>query len=527
MAYPSAEWANESIAVEAGKALPVFLPNNAYSLSVQHKLDSSIAAAAAANAAAAVSTATPMVGSVRFSAEASKELAMVVSASPSPASKERETKHRAHGEGRDELGQQGDWVGAWHVIFPHLYNSAERLRPTLRDRTFCVKVTEMRRLTPGDYDRNVFHIEFDIQGTGLKYGIGDALGVHAHNGVNEVMAFLKFYGVDPNSIIRSSRIGKEERGDEQQWEVRTALQLFSQVIDLFGRPSKKFYQYLADMATDEKEKATLMMICGDSAQGKAEFKRLAGEDYVTYADLLYRFKSAHPSVKQLIEIIPAIKARHYSIASSMRMHPDSVHLLVVEVSWMTKSGKLRHGQASHFLSNLQPGDTITVSVRPSVMNLPPNNEAPVIMAGLGTGMAPFRAFIQERAALREAGVKVGPMALYFGSRQRAAEYLYGEELEAYRIDGLLTRLRLAFSRDDPDGRKIYIQNKMQRDAPHLATMLLNQPGAFYLCGPTWPAPDVEEAIQTGFEKHGKLDKQQSKQVLEEMKKDERYVLEVY
>mgnify|MGYP003874233275 CR=1 FL=1 len=112
--------------------------------------------------------------------------------------------------------------------------------------------------------------------------------------------------------------------------------------------------------------------------------------------------------------------------------------------------------------------------------LPPRDEQPVVMAGLGTGAAPFRAFIQERAWQRSQGKEVGPMLYYFGSRHRAQEYLYGEELEAYFQEGVVSHLGLAFSRDSD--KKVYIQHKMNEDAELLAKML--EDGAFYLCGPT-------------------------------------------
>ena len=114
------------------------------------------------------------------------------------------------------------------------------------------------------------------------------------------------------------------------------------------------------------------------------------------------------------------------------------------------------------------------------------------MAGLGTGAAPFRAFLQYRALLASQGVPVGPTYYYFGSRHQSQEYLYGEEIEAFILDGTITRAGLAFSRDGP--RKVYIQHKMREDGPALARMLWDERGVFYLCGPTGPVPDVDEAL---------------------------------
>lgn len=142
-------------------------------------------------------------------------------------------------------------------------------------------------------------------------------------------------------------------------------------------------------------------------------------------------------------------------------------------------------------------------------------------------MAPFRAFIQERAFLKAQGEEVGPMALYFGSRHRSKEYLYGEELEAYNASGLLTNLRLAFSRDQVE--KVYIQHKLKGDSETIAKWLLEDKGHFYLCGPTWPAGDVYDAIVSAFtqNENKKLSVEDAQKELSEMKELGRYVLEVY
>ncbi|CAB4400918.1 unnamed protein product [Rhizophagus irregularis] len=140
-------------------------------------------------------------------------------------------------------------------------------------------------------------------------------------------------------------------------------------------------------------------------------------------------------------------------------------------------------------------------------------------------MAPFRAFIEERAHRKAQGKEVGPMILYFGSRHRSMEYLYGEELEAYNIEGLLTHLRLAFSRDQEN--KVYIQHKMQEDSELLHQYLLKDEGWFYLCGPTWPVPDVKDAIVNSFVTAGGYTSGQAVDWVNKLKDLERYILEVY
>ncbi|KAJ3087253.1 hypothetical protein HDU96_004572, partial [Phlyctochytrium bullatum] len=304
------------------------------------------------------------------------------------------------------------------VLFREAYGLKRVLRPDVPDKTFVVKVTENRRLTPESYERNVFHIEMDIKGTGLKYEIGEALGVHGHNDPEEVKAFLEFYGADGAQVLAYERATEE---GATRVEYRTLEQLLVQTVDLFGKPGKKFYQSLVEHATVMAERERLGWL--GSAEGAEDLEKLVEDETPTYADVLRMFPSARPSVDVLLTLVPDIKPRHYSISSSMNVHPDSVHLLVVAVDWKTKSGKLRTGQCTRYLQQLGVGATLTVSVKPSVMKLPPSHEQPVIMAGLGTGMAPFRAFVEERAYQRARGVKVGPMVLYFGARHRSEEYL--------------------------------------------------------------------------------------------------------
>lgn len=156
--------------------------------------------------------------------------------------------------------------------------------------------------------------------------------------------------------------------------------------------------------------------------------------------------------------------------------------------------------------------------------LPPNDSQPIIMAGLGTGAAPFRAFLQYRAWLSRQGVKVGPTYYYFGSRHQHQEFLYGEEIEAYILDETITKAGLAFSRDGP--KKVYIQHKMLEDAEYLARELKCSGGVFYLCGPTWPVPDVYEALVGALVLYQGMTRESAGAFLESLKEEERYVLEV-
>ncbi|WLF79636.1 sulfite reductase [NADPH] flavoprotein component [Lodderomyces elongisporus] len=410
---------------------------------------------------------------------------------------------------------------AQRIVFNEAADVSLDLRPDLPVKNFVVKVQENKRLTPTEYSRNIFHIEFDITGTGLKYELGEALGVHARNPEAEVDKFLEFYKVDANSLVEYSN-----REDPTYFETKTAKQLLTDSVDFLGKPPKRFYESLAEFATDDKEKEHLVKIA--SAEGAAELKTRQEVNFDTYFDLLQEFKSARPSFAELIKIISPLKRREYSIASSQKIHKNAVHLLVVVVDWVDPKGRLRYGHSSKYLSDLKIGDELVVSVKPSVMKLPPLSTQPIVMSGLGTGLAPFKAFVEEKIWQQQQGMEIGDIYLYMGSRHKKEEYLYGELWEAYKEAGLLTHIGAAFSRDQP--QKIYIQDKIRESIEELTDAIVEKNGSFYLCGPTWPVPDItaclEDIVVNGAKRKGEEIKEVSK-VIEDMKEDGRYILEVY
>ncbi|KAL9036581.1 MAG: hypothetical protein Q9214_006067 [Letrouitia sp. 1 TL-2023] len=149
------------------------------------------------------------------------------------------------------------------------------------------------------------------------------------------------------------------------------------------------------------------------------------------------------------------------------------------------------------------------------------------MAGLGTGLAPFRAFIQHRAWEKAQGKQIGSVLLYMGSRHQREEYCYGEEWEAYQNAGVITLLKTAFSRDQ--SQKIYIQDRMRETLDDIIQAYLKEEGAFYLCGPTWPVPDVTNVLEDAISRESKLlgKRMDPKKEIERLKDQLRYVLEVY
>lgn len=212
------------------------------------------------------------------------------------------------------------------------------LRPDLEDRTYQVVCAVNRRLTPLAYDRNVFHLEFDTNGTGLKYDIGEALGVHGWNDETDIKDFCEWYGLDPDALVTIPvpTAHRPTQNGVPLEHTRTVFQALQQQIDIFGKPPKSFYTDLSEYATKKEHRMALMFI--GSAEGAETLKKLSEVDTVTFAEVFAMFDSARPDFAKLCELVGDIKPRHYSIASAQSAVGNRVDLLVVTVDWVNPSG---------------------------------------------------------------------------------------------------------------------------------------------------------------------------------------------
>jgi len=405
-------------------------------------------------------------------------------------------------------------------------------------------------MTPGG--RDVRHIEWDIRGLGISYSVGDALGIWSTNPVGRVQDFLKWYGDDYERVI-SVKDTTESRKPQLPANLSVG-QLFTQVLDVFGKPKRMFYEVLSILADNSSEKKRLEYLL--SKDGKEDFRKLIDDEKPNYADLMQMFPSAKITLPYIIDFVLPIKPRLYSIASAPEMFPDTIQLCIVQEDWTTKTkAEERHGQSTWFVRNqglglewgtysgppsynslealspfgsLSPDKApkIPIRVNPAVVHVVEDPKTPLVMVGLGTGMAPFRAFIQQRKVLKEQGKEVGPMALYFGARFEKTEYLYGSEIEQFAKDGLITDLKKAFSRDQKE--KIYAQHKIAED-PHLIyKYLVKENGVFYLCGPAGGMPaQMRKAVVEAFVTAGGHSFEEADRMVRDMQISGRYNVEVW
>jgi sulfite reductase (NADPH) flavoprotein alpha-component len=255
----------------------------------------------------------------------------------------------------------------------------------------------------------------------------------------------------------------------------------------------------------------------DNAEAREAW--LWGREFI---DLIAGFPGVVTSADDLVAMLPGLAPRLYSTASSQRAHPDEVHLTVGVVRYEAW-GRARGGVASTDIADrMEPGAEVPVYLHPNTrFRLPTEADRPVIMIGPGTGIAPFRAFLQER---RETGAK-GKNWLFFGDRRAACDYLYRAELRSFSKDGLLTRIDTAFSRDQID--KVYVQHLMLEAGAEIWRWI-GDGAHVYVCGDgSRMARDVDDALLKIVAEHGRLSPAKARLELQQLTADRRYCRDVY
>ncbi len=367
---------------------------------------------------------------------------------------------------------------------------------------FPAELTERVLLNGKGSAKETLHVELSLEGSGLAYEPGDSLAVLPVNAPDVIKDILQTTGLTGNEEVEVKNIGPKLLAD--------ALREDFDITSLSRNVLKK----LAEIT----HSATLTELLEEA--NKEEFKAYTEGRQII--DALHDFGSKRISARDLASIFRKLPPRLYSIASSPLAHSGEVHLTVAAVRYHTH-GRKRKGVASTYLPDLiNTGDHVPVFVQPNKnFRLPADGDTPVIMVGPGTGIAPFRAFVEHRAAL---GAK-GRNWLFFGDQHYTYDFLYQLEWQDHLKSGALTRLDLAFSRDQPE--KIYVQDRMTEHGADLYAWL--EEGAhFYVCGDaTRMAHDVHEALVAIVQNHGALTREDSEAYVENLKKSKRYQRDVY
>ncbi|CAF0688950.1 diflavin oxidoreductase [Candidatus Methylacidithermus pantelleriae] len=380
--------------------------------------------------------------------------------------------------------------------------------PYSRANPFLASIRENRPLTKPGSNKDTRHIVVDISGSGLRYEVGDSLGVFAENPGEVVTELLQRVGIAPEAPFPMP-------GGTSELPAGEALRKGY----ILNRVTKKFVKALVEKLPPGTQKEKLSTLCSDD-QTLEEYLR-----WKDYVDVLRECPAVTFEPSELASLLTRSVPRLYSIASSPRLYPEEVHLTVAVVRYAS-FGRQKLGLASGYLAELVPlgKPVVPVYVQPARhFHLPEDPNADIIMVGPGTGIAPFRAFLQERMAIGSRGKNW----LFFGEQHRSTDFYYEEEFEEFQRKGVLTRLDTAFSRDQ--AHKIYVQHRMMEAGKELWDWLQN--GAyFYVCGDaSRMAKDVHETLIGIAQKYGGLSRTQAEEYVNVQltKVEKRYRKDVY
>ncbi|MCG7313410.1 assimilatory sulfite reductase (NADPH) flavoprotein subunit [Priestia flexa] len=376
-------------------------------------------------------------------------------------------------------------------------------QPSTYSRTnpFKAEVLENLNLNGRGSNKETRHLELSLEGSGLTFEPGDSLGVYPENDPELVDSLISELGFNPDEVVKVNK-----QGDVRS--LREALISNFEITTL----TKPLLEQVAKLTGNEE----LHALISDSAKVK---------EYVYGRDLLDLIKDFGPlgiSVGDFVALLRKLPARLYSIASSLEANPDEVHLTIGAVRY-DSHGRERKGVCSILCAErLQPGDTLPVYIQHNQnFKLPSNPETPIIMVGPGTGVAPFRSFMQER---EEVGAE-GKSWMFFGDQHFVTDFLYQTEWQQWLKDGVLTKMDVAFSRDTAE--KVYVQHRMKEHSKELFEWL-EEGAVVYICGDEkHMAHDVHNTLIDIIEQEGNVSREQAEQYLADMQQQKRYQRDVY
>jgi sulfite reductase (NADPH) flavoprotein alpha-component len=370
-----------------------------------------------------------------------------------------------------------------------------------RKNPFPGRLLVNRRLNSPDSEKDTRHFEISLEGSGLTYEVGDSMAVYPTN--------------DPD-LVDEILEALDAKGDEE-------------IAGNRGMPTTLREGLLRDYSITQATPKFLKTIAQRASAAPLLNELLEPErrhDLETYLWGLevIDFLVEHPSItfaaQEFVALLPKLQPRLYSIASSLKAYPSAVHFIVDIVKYRSH-GRTRKGVCSTFLADRCSNSPAPIFPTASKFRLPEDSDAPIIMVGPGTGVAPFRAFLQERQAI---GAR-GKTWLFFGSQREKSDFFYQADFEKFMADGILTRLDTAFSRDQ--AHKIYVQDRMMGSSSELWKWL--EEGAhFYVCGDARRmAKDVDAVLRQIVQLESGKNAEEAHEYVEKLKSEKRYKRDVY
>lgn len=398
---------------------------------------------------------------------------------------------------------------------------------------FLAKILKVLELHTPMSDRSCLHVEISTHGKLLTYQPGDHLGIYPQNDLTLVHKLAKLLNADLDKIISVHPID-DHSGRNAYFGPCTLKAALLQYYDITSPAKKSQLRVLAQYAEDEEEKKRLLKLSSEDPDDMEIYNSYIVTDNRDITDCLKEFKSVKIPLDHFLEALPKMLPRYYSISSSPNVHPDSVHLTAVLVKYLTSTKREVLGVTTNWLTKNKPNPEegieprIPAFIRKSNFKLPASLEVPIIMVGPGTGLAPFRGFVQERLyQLSKNKDKKGDAILFFGCRHPEHDYIYQSQLETFHKEGALSDLVVAFSRHSD--KKVYVQHKMvEGDMPSKIWKFLEAGGHFYVCGDArLMARDVSSTLTEIIMKHGNKTKEEAEAYIDNLQKTNRYMADVW
>ncbi|XP_005055399.1 PREDICTED: NADPH-dependent diflavin oxidoreductase 1 [Ficedula albicollis] len=388
---------------------------------------------------------------------------------------------------------------------------------------FAAPVLSNQRVTAQSHFQDVRLMEFDIAGSGITFSAGDVVMIQPQNCPEDVQQFCQLLRLEPHRhfVLEPTEPGTPLPPLLPQ--PCTIQYLVTHYLDISCVPRRSFFELLAFFSTDELEREKLQEF--SSAQGQEELYSYCNRPRRTTLEALWDFPHTTCAIPAdyLLDLIPRIRPRAFSIASSMLALPGRMQILVAVVRYKTRLSKPRRGLCSTWLASLNPeqGDVrVPLWVKKGGMKFPADPATPVIMIGPGTGVAPFRAAIQERVALGHTG-----NCLFFGCRHKSKDFYCQTEWEELVTKGLLT-LFTAFSRDQEE--KVYVQHRIQENGRLVWELLSSGNAHVYLAGNAKEMPAaVAKALQSVLQLEGGLSPSEAEEHLTALERSQRFQSETW